>query len=556
MPRAIRSIASFLLLTACASGPASKKTAKASGPSVDSWAQGAQLFADLGDLHKTVTTSSSQAQAFFDQGLRLDYGFNHDEATRSFARAAQLDPGCAMCFWGVALTLGPNYNVPMLPDRAAVAWAALQQALALAPRVKPWERVLIRALAKRHQGPAPLDPKVAQPLNVAYADAMRDAAEMYPDDLDIQVLFAEALMDVTPWKLWTRDGEPAPGTQEIVRTLERVLAKAPNHPGANHYYIHALEASAHPDKALAAADRLAALMPAAGHIVHMPAHIYQRVGRYSDATDTNRKAAEVDKAYLAKTKPPGYYPMYLGHNYGFLAFAAAMEGRAAEALAAARDSTKAIPPEMLSMMPGMDFFASEPLLVMVRFARWDDLLKEPRPPAKYPVLTALWLHAHGMALAAKGKSKEAANDLAVLATMTDTLPADMTAGNNAARDVVKVAAKILEARIAEAEKKPIAIALWTEAVKLEDELAYSEPADWFYPVRHFLGAALVGAGHAKEAEKVYREDLRRNPGNGWSLFGLAQALRAQKRNHDADAATESFDKAWHRADVKLTRSIL
>jgi tetratricopeptide (TPR) repeat protein len=513
-------------------------------------------FEGLGDLHRKVTTSSPEAQAYFDQGLRMTFGFNHDEATRSFAKAAQLDPNCASCFWGVALTLGPNYNVPMLPDRAEVAWAALQKAIALAPRASPVEQALIAALAKRYKGPEPLEPPAQQPFSEAYAAAMREVAKKYPDDLDVQVLFAESAMDTNPWKLWTLDGKPAPGTEEIVSTLERVLAKDPRHPGANHYYIHAVEASPHPERALPSAERLGALMPGSGHIVHMAAHIYQRVGRYDDAEATNRAAVGVDQAYMAKTTPPGYYPMYLGHNYGFLAFSAAMGGHQAAALDASQGMVKVIPVELLAMMPGSDFYVAQPLLVKVRFAQWDDLLKEPRPPEKYQLMTVLWLHSQGMALAAKGRLREAEKDHAELVQLEKKIPPDSIAGLNSGRDVAAVAAKILEARIAQARKSPNALKLWAQAVKLEDGLAYSEPADWFYPVRHFQGAALLSAGHAKEAEAVFREDLRRNPDNGWALFGLVQALKMEKRETDAAEAQKQFDKAWKTSDVKLASSVL
>jgi tetratricopeptide (TPR) repeat protein len=523
---------------------------------VDSLAKGARHFEGLGSLHRPITASSKESQAYFDQGLALTYGFNHDEATRSYAQAAVIDPSCASCFWGVALTLGPNYNVPMLPDRAAAAWAALLLARSLAPSATPVEQALIEALSKRYKGPEPLDPPAQQPFNEAYAAAMREVAKRFPNDLDVQVLFAESMMDVNPWKLWTLDGKANPGTEEIVGTLEFVLARDPQHPGANHYYIHAVEASQHPDKALASAARLPALMPAAGHVVHMPAHIYQRVGRYDEASEANRRAVAADQKYLSETTPPGYYPMYLGHNYGFLAFSASMEGRGDEALQAAAEVNKAIPPEMLTMMPGADFFISEQLLVMVRFARWDQILATPRPDPKFQVLTTLWLHAHGMALAAKGRADEAWKDHAELVKLGAAMPADLTAGLNPAKDVDAVAAKILEARIAQAEKNPQALALWAEAVALEDGLAYSEPADWFYPSRHFQGAALLAAGKAQQAEAVYREDLRRNPANGWSLFGLMQALEAQKKTQQAAAVQKEFQAAWQHADVKLASSVL
>jgi len=360
------------------------------------------------------------------------------------------------------------------------------------------------------------------------------------------------MMDVNPWKLWSLDGKPAPGTEEIVATLEKVLAKDDGHPGANHYYIHAVEASTHPEKAVASADRLGDMMPGAGHLVHMPAHIYQRVGRYADASEANRRAAKADLAYMQKVQPWGYYPMYLGHNYGFLSYSSAMEGRAAESVSASREAAKAIPPGMIDMMPGMDFFVAEPLLAMVRFGKYDDLLAEPRPDAKYQVLTAFWLHGHGMALAAKGQLDEAEKDRAALVELSGKVAPDLLAGLNPAKDVILLAAKVLEARIAEKAGKPEALALWAEAVALEDKTAYSEPADWFYPVRHYQGAALVAAKKWKDAEAVYRADLQRHPDNGWALFGLAQSLRGQKKTKDAAKVEAQLKKAWANADIQLT----
>jgi tetratricopeptide (TPR) repeat protein len=523
---------------------------------VASWAKGALILPDLGNHHRTVSTQNKEAQVYFDQGLRLIYGFNHDESTRSFAKASELDPTCAMCFWGVAITLGPNYNVPMLPDRAGVAWEALQKAQALSSKASPVEQALIAALAKRYKGAEPLPPPAMQPFNEAYAAAMREVAKKYASDDDVQVLFAESLMDADPWKLWTLDGKPGRYTAEILGTLDVVLKRAPQHPGANHYYIHSIEASQTPEKGVVMADRLAALMPGAGHVVHMPAHIYQRVGRYSDAAETNRKAIAVDEQYMKRTTPPGYYPMYVSHNAGFLSYAASMLGRGEEALSSARAAAKSVPPPMVDMMPGMDFFVSEHLFAMVRFAKWDELVAEPRPSAKYQVMTALWLHGHGMGLASKGKLDEAMKDHAELVALRDKIPADMRAGNTPAQDVAALAAKILEARIAEMGKKPTALALWAEAVALEDKTAYSEPADWYYPVRHFYGAALLVANKAKDAEAVYKADLKRNPGNGWALAGLVAAQKAQKKTQDAAATQKELDKAWKNADVKITTSIL
>ncbi len=531
--------------------PPEGQAAKTPAMTLDTLAKGAVLFDDLGTFHRAISSKSPEAQKYFDQGLRLIYAFNHDEATRSFARAAAIDPTCAMCFWGASITLGPNYNVPMLPDRSVMAWEALQKARALAPSSTPVEQALIGALAKRYKGPDPLDPPAMQPFQEAYAAAMRDVAKKFPDDLDVQVLFAESMMDVNPWKLWTLDGKPAPGTEEIVATLEKVIEKDQNHPGANHYYIHAIEASTHPEKAVPSADRLGTMMPGAGHLVHMPAHIYQRVGRYADASEANRKAIKADLAYMQKAQPWGYYPMYLGHNYGFLAYSSSMEGRSAESLAASRDAAKAMPPGMIDMMPGMDFFVAEPLLVMVRFGKWDELLAEPKPDAKYQVLTSLWLHGHGMALASKGKLDEAAADQAELIKLSGQVAPDLLAGLNPAKDVILLAAKVLEARIAEKGGKPEALALWAEAVAMEDKLAYSEPADWFYPVRHFQGAALLTAKKYKDAEAVYRADLMHNKDNGWSLWGLAQALRGQKKAKDAAKVEAQLKKAWASADFQL-----
>ncbi|WP_240360868.1 hypothetical protein [Pyxidicoccus caerfyrddinensis] len=522
-------------------------------PTLDGLAEGAVLLDGLSTHERSVTTASPGAQDFFDQGLRLAYGFNHDEAARSFARAAQLDPTCAMCFWGIALVLGPNYNMPMLAENAPVAWEALKRARALAPSASLVEQALIAALSRRYPGAEAVAPEAMKPFNEAYARAMREVARRFPDDLDVQTLYAEALMDLNPWKLWSLEGKPAPGTGEIVTVLESVLARDPNHLGANHYYIHAVEASSHPEKAEPSADRLGALAPGAGHLVHMPAHIYQRVGRYADASASNRKAAEVDLAYMKKAQPRSHiYPMYTAHNFGFLAFSASMEGRMEETLAAARASAHHFPAGMLSVMPGMDFFVAEPLFAMVRFGRWDDLLVEPRPEEKYPVQTGLWLHAHGMALVAKGQLREARAELAELERLAAEVPPTVAANLNTARDVLGVAARVLKARLAQAEGRPQSLALWQEAVDAADRLSYAEPADWFYPVRHYQGAALLEAKRFREAEAVYREDLRRNPKNGWSLFGLTLALEGQGRKDDAARTRADFEKAWARADFPLT----
>jgi tetratricopeptide (TPR) repeat protein len=574
-------------LAAEAAAPAQHEHAPAKTEwTVEGLSKGAALLPGLGAVHRSVTHRQAQAQKYFDQGLALTYGFNHDEAARSYARGGDVDPSCAMCFWGLALTLGPNYNMPMLPERAALAWDALSRARKAAHSASPVERALITALTKRYGGPTYLPPEEMQAYSQAYADAMRDVARRFPDDLDVQVLYAEARMNLNPWKLWTSDGKPNAGTQEIVATLESVLARDANHAGANHYYIHAVEASSSPKRAERAADRLGSMVPGAGHLVHMPAHIYQRIGRYADASRANWLAVQADERYMATLTPPGYYGFYLGHNYGFLAYSASMEGRRQDSLAAAELAAVHLPKDLLCGMPGMDFFKSEPLLVMVRFGLWDEILAAPAPQARYPVLRALWHHARGMALAAKGVTEAATGEVESIRAIAAELPEALIAGLNNGRDVLELSVKIVEARIAENKPQPRsdvaprrftsehepghgantahqgkngrdassakdAVTLWREAVALEDALSYNEPADWFYPTRHYLGALLLERGRAAEAEDVYREDLRRNPRNGWALHGLSRALAAQGKTAAADEAQREFREAWRNADFEL-----
>ena len=511
------------------------------------------MFGGLGDFHRPVSTNSPAAQAYFDQGMRFLWAFNHDEATRSFAKAAQLDPQCAMCYWGVALTVGPNYNLPMMAEpRAAVAWEALQQAQRHAGGTTPVEQALIAALAQRYQGPGPLDPSNEGPVLIAYAQSMKTVAERFPTDFDVQTLTAEAMMNIHAWKLWTLDGAPAPGTDAIVALLESVLAKDPRHPGANHYYIHAVEASPDPGKAVPAAERLPGMLPAAGHLEHMPAHIMQRVGRYEDAAKANRQGVAADLAYFAMTKPFDYYVMYTAHNYQFLAFSAAMEGRRAETIEAARQSRALVSDDMLLTMPGTDWYVAELYAALVRFGMWDEVLAEPAPNPKLTGLTGAYLYAAAAALAAKGRVDDAKARVAELEKVS-TLDGD--AGLNRVKDVLVVAVLNAKARIGLAENKgDEAVGLLREAVAKEDRLAYSEPADWFFPTRHLLGAVLIEAGQAKDAEVVYRDDLGRHPNNGWALYGLAQSLKLQGRRADAVEAQQQFDKAWKNADITLSAS--
>jgi tetratricopeptide (TPR) repeat protein len=484
--------------------------------------------------------------------MRFLWAFNHDEATRSFAKAAELDAQCAMCWWGVSLTVGPNYNLPMMAQpRATVAWEALQQAEAHAATTTPVEQALIGALTSRYKGPEPLDPSNEGPVLAAYAEAMKAVAARFPDDTDVQVMTAEAMMNINAWKLWTLDGAPAPGTEEILAILERALAKDPQHPGANHYYIHAVEASPNPGKGVVAAERLPGMMPAAGHLEHMPAHIMQRVGRYEDAAEANRRGVAADLVYYAATKPLDYYVMYTAHNYQFLAFSAAMEGRQAETIEAARQSRALISDDMLLMTPGFDWYVAELYATMVRFGTWDDILAEHAPNPKLIGLTGAYLYAKATALAAKGGVEDAKAPL----TELEKLAAAEDTGHDRVKAALAVAVLTVQARIALAESNPDeAIGMLREAAAKEDRLAYSEPADWFFPVRHILGAVLIQAGRAADAEAVYRDDLSRHPNNGWALHGLAQSLKIQGGSADASAAQQQFDAAWKNADATLVAS--
>jgi len=461
-----------------------------------------------------------------------------------------------MCFWGVALTIGPNYNLPMMMEpRARIAWQAVQQATRSAQRATPVEQALIAALAARYPNDSPLDPSTQGPVLVAYARVMQEVAQRFPQDNDVQTLTAEAMMNTNAWKLWALDGTPAPGTREIVAHLTGVLARDPHHPGANHYYVHVVEASPSPQDAVPSAERLGGMMPAAGHLEHMPAHIMQRVGRYADAAEANRKGAAADVAYFAKTRPLDYYVMYTAHNYQFLAFSTSMEGRKADTVDAMRKAHAVIPVDLLVAMPGSDWYNAQLYTAMVRFGLWDDILAEPPPDPRLNALQVGYRYARTTALAAKGQVADAKTELAVLKKHAAAAKPDDTAALNRAADVFAVAVLLAEARIAAAEADHNrAIALLTEAAAQEDRLAYDEPSDWLFPVRHLLGAALLQAGKAQDAEAVYREDLRRHPDNGWALYGLAQSLDAQGKGTDARAARQQFETAWKAADTTLAAS--
>jgi len=503
------------------------------------------LVSGLGTLHHPVSTSNREAQQFFDQGLRFIYAFNHDEAARSFGHAAELDPKLAMAYWGVAEAVGPNYNDPASEERFKHAHEAIQKAVDLSGAASASEKAYIQALAKRF----PADPQ-ADRRHAAedYHDAMRELAKQFPDDLDAATLFAESGMNLHPWGLWHVDGTPEVGTDEVVSTLESVIRRDPNHLGAVHYYIHAVEASPNPDRALAGANRLAQLAPGAGHIVHMPAHIYIRTGDYEAAVKTNEEAAAVDRAYIKATNVQGIYPMmYYSHNLHFIAMCAAMNGNYAEAKKNA-DMLAAHVEPALKMMPPLEGFMTIPMAVDLRFHRWDEILATKQPDPSLQAMTGFWHFARGMALAGKGKLSDAEAEYKVVSAAEAATPESAIFNppiNNKTKDILKIAEDVLGAKIALANKDSgHAISLLTEAVAVQDTLKYGEPPDWFFPVRESLGGALLMNGDAAAAEKVFRADLDRNPRNPRSLFGLQQALKAQSRDYDASFVEGQFKDSW------------
>ena len=505
----------------------------------------ATLMSGLGDLHHPVSTSNPQAQQFFDQGLRLIYAFNHDEAGHSFQRAAELDPKLAMAHWGIAEAVGPNYNDPASDDRFKAAHDAIQKALDLSGNGSAIEKVYIEAMAKRFPG----DPKADRRKAAEdYRDAMRELVKQYPDDLDAATLFAESGMNLHPWGLWHPDGTPEAGTEEIVSTLESVIRRDPNHLGAIHYYIHAVEASRSPERALAAANRLATLAPAAGHIVHMPAHVYIRTGDYESAVKTNQKAATADEAYIKASGAQGIYPMmYYSHNLHFIAMCSAMNGNYAESKKAADMLAAHVAPAVKDMPP-LEGFMTIPMAVEVRFHRWNDILTAKPPDPAMKVSTVFYHFARGMALAATGKVADAEAEHKLVSEAEQATPEDVVFAmpvNNKAKDILKIAKNVLGAKIALAKKdNEGAMTMLRQAVVIQDSLKYNEPPDWFFPVRESLGAVLLSSGNAVEAEKVFREDLDHNPRNPRSLFGLREALKAQKRDYDAGFIQKQFEASW------------
>jgi len=517
---------------------------------------GAPLFGDLGSYHRRITTDSELAQRYFDQGLVLTYGFNHAEAIRAFREASRLDASCAMCFWGEAYALGPNINAPMEPAANPEAWRAIQAAEAALDDETPAERALVTALASRY---AADPPENRAPLDQAYAVAMRTAAQAYPKDDDVQTLYAEALMDTMPWDYYRNDGTPKAATSDAITALERVLARTPDHPGAIHYYIHAVEPSSSPERAEAPADRLRDLVPGAGHLVHMPAHVYLRVGRYHDAAVANEKAAAADESYITQCRAQGFYPAaYYPHNVHFLWAAATFEGRSEVAIAAADKLNALIPAEAVTEFPFVEEFLPIGLYARVRFGRWDDILRRPPPPENQRYVMGAWHFARGMALAATGREAEAEREAARVAKLAadDDLRRLEFASFATAGQLLGIAERVLRGRIAtEAGQWAIAERNLTAAIASQDALRYTEPPPWYFPVREALGDMLLRAGRPAEAEAVFRKQLAKTPRNGWSLRGLAAALDAQGKTAElADVERDRAD-AWQLADVALPSAV-
>jgi tetratricopeptide (TPR) repeat protein len=505
---------------------------------------------ELGPLARKVTTSSPEAQRYFDQGLAFLYGFNHDEAIRSFSRAAELDPSCAMAWWGVAVANGPHINNPVLPaERSEAALAALARARDAARGASPVEKALIVAQAARYASPPPED---RRHLELAYANAMRMVWAAFPDDADVGALFAEALADLRPWDLWLPDGRPQPGTEELVATLEAVLGADPSHPLAAHLYIHAVEASTQPGRADAAADALRDRLPGVGHLVHMPSHIDVRRGRWQEAIAANAKAIAADDSYAARAPEPQFYRLYMAHNHHMLTYAAMMTGQSALALRTIRGMVDAIPLDFYKANAFADGFMAMPLEVLMRFGRWDEILAAPPFPEFVPISRSLQHYARGVAFAAKDSVKDAEAELLAFREARAKVPKEAFFGNNSGSDVLDVAEGVLRGELLfRSGRREEGIAALREAVAREDKLRYDEPPDWIQPVRHALGAALLSAGRFAEAETAFREDLEKLPDNGWGLYGLQRALALQKKRAEAAAVEKRFEAVWSRADLEI-----
>ncbi len=518
----------------------------------------APLLEGMGDLHFPISTNDTLAQRYFNQGLMLSYGFNHKEAERSFRQVAKLDPGNAMAWWGVALVQGPNINAAVMsPEAVSVAWEALQKALKLKENASPREQAYIEALAKRYVK-EPVEDRSA--LDRAYAEAMGKVAKKYPGDLHAQVLYAEAMLDIHPWNYWKKNGEPQPWTSKILSVLESVLKVAPNHAGANHFYIHAMEASQTPEKALPSANRLRKMVPGAGHLVHMPAHIYIRIGKYHEGSLANQRAIKSDNAYITQCRRQGIYAIaYMPHNHHFLWATATLEGRKALSVKAALATSAMIDTSMMRM-PGMgtlQHYWVIPLYGYVRFGDWDEILSYPKPAEDLIYPLGVWHYARGLAFTSQGKFDKAKAELVELKIIAanDTLEHVTIWDINTTKQLMQIARRVLEGEMAAAQGNySEAIGLLKEAVIIEDRLNYNEPADWFLPVRHNLGAVFLEANRPEAAESVYRKDLKVYPENGWALYGLYKSLKAQGKQTEAKKVKQQFEKAWKYADVELTAS--
>jgi tetratricopeptide (TPR) repeat protein len=518
-----------------------------------------RAFEGLGRHTRTISRATPEGQRAFDQGLAFLFAFNHDEALRAFRAAAALAPDSPMPHWGIATANGPHINNPVVPaERSLEASAAVAAAQARLAGATEIERGLVGAVAKRFPAPGARPPADRRPFDEAYASAMRALFRAHPEDSDVGALFAEAMMDLRPWDLWADDGTPHPGTEEIVKTLEEVMAASPDHPLALHLYIHAVEASKTPERAVAAADRLRDLTPGLGHLVHMPSHIDVRVGQWQKAVAANQKAIVADTGYARSAPEQGFYRLYMSHNRHMLAFAAMMRGQSELALREVQGLVDDIPAAWIKENAALaDGMLALPLETQMRFGRWEEILAAPDFPPELPLARAMRRAARGIALAAKGKPKEARVEQEAFIVARGDVPQSSTFGNNSASDLLNVASRLLEGEILLAEKKTEpALAALREAVAAEDKLRYDEPPDWIQPVRHALGAALLRAKKAEEAEQVYREDLKRQPDNGWALFGLGKSLRAQKKIDEAKAVEARFQEVWRDADFVLSSSCL
>jgi tetratricopeptide (TPR) repeat protein len=519
-------------------------------PSRPARAHGVPLLPNLGTLHRTITTTDVQAQRYFNQGLRLYYAFNHAEALRAFREAQRIDPDCLMCVWGAAMALGPNINAPMDSASEAMAIGAAKRGLLLLNRVgaSEHERALVRAVAVRYLDLAAV---TRAGRDSAYADAMARLAQRAPDDVDVLSLAAEATMDLSPWAYWTREGVARPGTAQALRWLERGMKLNPSHPGACHFYSHAVEA-VQPERAVGCAERLAALMPGAGHLVHMPAHIYIRVGRWADAIAVNQHATHADAQYFDGPHTPNdafYAAAYRSHNYHFLTLAAVMAGASKTAIDASRQVVKIVTPEVARMAPVVQPMLAVPVQTLLTFGRWDEVLATPLPPEDLRVARAHFWYARGVAFAALGRLAEAR------ATIDSIRDAARSLADGEPLITLQIAARMVEGEMAlRTGDASGAVRAFTEAVRLEDGLSYMEPPTWYHPVRQSLGKALLAAGDARAAEQAYRADLKRFPENGWSLRGLSQSLSAQGRTEEARAVDERFTTAWRQADISIRSS--